>query len=108
MSAQAQFVPCRDGCGAEVEFADGVTLNEAAEELRAKGWVWMASVGRWRCDACANRLSTVTAQLAADPTFADRLDPRSRGALPRNTAVTILPPVDVARHGGEVLDWDGV
>jgi hypothetical protein len=105
MSATAQFVPCRDGCGTEVEFPAGVTLHEAAEQLTAKGWVWLASVARWRCPACANRLNTVKAQLAADPTFADRLDPRSRGALPRNTAVTIVPPVNVAAHGGDTLDW---
>lgn len=100
-----QFVSCRDGCGAEVEFPDATTLAEAAAALTAKGWVWLSSVGRWRCDGCANRLTTVVAQLEADPTFADRLDPRSRGALPRNTAVTIVPPVNVAMHGGEVLDW---
>ena len=104
--SHAQFVPCRDGCGTEVEFAAGTTLHEATEALNARGWVWLASVGRWRCQACAERLTTVRAQLAADPTFADRLDPRSRGALPRNTAVTIVPPVNVAQHGGEQLDWD--
>lgn len=101
-----QVVNCRDGCGTYVEFSDNANLETAATELTAAGWGWLSSVSRWRCPGCIERLNTVTAALAADPDFADKLDPRSRGALPRNTASTILPPVNVAAKQANQLSWE--
>lgn len=103
---EVQVVNCRDGCGTFSEFAFGTVLEEAAVELSAAGWTFLASVARWRCPACGERLTAVTASLASDPDFADKLDPRSRGALPRNTAVTIVPPADVAKEANSQLSWD--
>ena len=103
---ELQIVNCRDGCGTFEEFPIGTLLEEATSRLNACGWSFLASVARWRCPGCYVRLSEVAASLAADPNFADKLDPRSRGALPRNTAVTIVPPANVAAEANSQLYWE--
>lgn len=105
-SKEVQVVNCRDGCGTFVEFPFEATIEEAATELSTAGWTFLSSVARWRCKACGERLTAVTASLASDPNFADKLDPCSRGALPRNTAVTIVPPANVTAEANSQLSWD--
>lgn len=104
--SQILVVNCRDGCGTFEPFAPEVSAEEASDALLAIGWLFLASVSRWRCPACKDRLDNVIAASVNDPDFADKLDPRSRGALPRNTAVTILPPANVAEQDNSTLVWE--
>lgn len=103
--SDVQVVNCRDSCGAAVGFPSETSMEEARTSLTEAGWVWLDSAFRWRCPTCSRKLSEVTAAQVSDPAFVDEIAPRSRGALPKNTAETIKPPVDVAKEANSQLDW---
>ena len=79
-------VACREGkaCGKEVASDD---------EAMQAGWTWLAVAGGWRCGDCVRSLRQAGAIAGTDGQTEDLLDPKSRGALPKETASGILPPV---------------
>jgi hypothetical protein len=85
MSEQA-FIQCRDGCGALVRPDDNGD---------APGWTLLAIAGGWRCGACTRALDKAARIAGLNEDSPDNLPPDSRGALPKETASTITPPVRI-------------
>lgn len=73
------MINCRDGCGAETTDDGG-------------SFTFLAIAGGWRCGACVRKLLETSALVGVDGETTDKLDPKSRGALPKETASTISPP----------------
>ena len=78
-------IGCRDSCGAKVEGFE--------EDALKAGWHYLMITKNWRCPDCTRALG-MAQHLQGTPGgyTPDRLDPKSRGALPRETASGILPP----------------
>lgn len=76
-------IRCRGLCGS------AVPDDEAA--LRA-GWSYLQITAGWRCGSCERELRAAGRITGHDQADADTLAPDSRGALPKSTASTILPP----------------
>ena len=78
-------VACREGeaCGKEVASED---------EAMQAGWSWLAVAGGWRCGDCVQILLQAGAIVGTGGQTEDKLDPTSRGALPKETASSITPP----------------
>jgi hypothetical protein len=75
---------CRDQCGR------ALPGEEAAMQA---GWTCLSIAGGWRCGPCGAELYAASRLVGAGEPGRDELPPDSRGALPRETASTILPPV---------------
>lgn len=76
---------CHDACGAVVADEDAAT---------AAGWSYLHALQSWRCGACARALYEASVIKGTEPVpFTDTLPPSSIGALKRETASTIQPPV---------------
>lgn len=84
------FIGCRGGCGAKQ--VDG----EAAAHA---GWRYLEITRGWRCAACDRALTAASGIVGRGVDAGDSLDPSDRGALPKETASTILAP-SVPRNGG--------
>lgn len=77
-------IRCRGLCDASV------VDDEAA--LRA-GWSYLQITAGWRCGPCGRALLAAAHFVGTDqPAAVDTLPPNSRGALPKETASTVLPP----------------
>lgn len=83
MSVEFHAIRCRDRCGRSV--ADDAAALQA-------GWSSLSIAGGWRCGACTSTLAAAGRIVGADLQTEDGLPPDSRGALPKETASTILPP----------------
>jgi hypothetical protein len=84
MSTSDNGIRCRSQCGASVSDDDAA--------LRA-GWSYLQITAGWRCGACNRALIAARDIVGGQGGFsADPLPPDSRGALPRETASSILPP----------------
>ena len=77
-------IRCRDTCGRSVE-------DEAAA-LQA-GWSYLEITKAYRCGACDGALRAVRHIIGPDAVTPDNLPPDSLGAIKRETASGILPPV---------------
>ena len=86
-------VGCRDGCGRSYA---------TEEEPTQQGWSWLPIVRGWRCPECRRALEAARSiePLAAGE-FLDPLPPTSRGALPKETASTIVAPTVPLTGEGE-------
>jgi hypothetical protein len=76
-------IRCRGQCGAVV--ADDRAALQA-------GWSYLQITAGWRCGACERELYAASHIVGTDTVTSDALDPKSRGALPKETASSILPP----------------
>lgn len=97
---------CRDGCGLEVI---GANYAEAEKKAGDAGWAYQhIRGGGYRCGACERALlaAQTLAGAPAAEAFVDRVPRHSRGALPKETASTILPPFASGRGSSGALDWD--
>lgn len=64
-----------------------------AADIEASGWELLSISTRYRCGECTRELHEVAALLGVPPgDFVDAVPPGSRGALPKETSLTILPP----------------
>lgn len=81
--ADTPTIRCRGLCGA------ALPDDEAA--LRA-GWSYLQITTGWRCGLCERELRAAGGIAGHDQASEDALPPSSRGALPRETASSILPP----------------
>lgn len=76
-------INCRSGCG--------VTMADEAAAIQA-GWWYLQITRGWRCPSCDRELLNASSLVGTADETTDTLDPNSRGALPKETASTILPP----------------
>lgn len=77
-------ISCSTGCKRTVE--DEVGASTA-------GWEYLSISARWRCPTCYRELRAAASIVGGTKQAADTIvDPKSRGALRRETASTILPP----------------
>jgi hypothetical protein len=83
-NAEDPLIRCRDACGA-------VVADE--QEAQDSSWSWLSISKAWRCPECMRALRTAAALVGTDGVTADTLPPHSRGALPKETASSIAPPV---------------
>jgi hypothetical protein len=82
-----EVIACSSGCG------NKTWLNEKGEPAQA-GWEYLSISARWRCGTCWRELRAASAFPGAPAgEFIDAIPPDSRGALPKETATTISPPV---------------
>jgi hypothetical protein len=77
-------IRCRDACGAVVHD------EQQAED---SAWSLLAISNAWRCPACDRALRQAAQIVGTEGITPDTLPPASRGALPKETASTIAPPV---------------
>lgn len=56
------------------------------------GYTCLSIAGGWRCGPCVALLLAAGAMEGTAGMTPDPLPPTSRGAIPRETAATILPP----------------
>lgn len=82
--SDAPSIRCRGQCGS------ALPDDEAAQRA---GWSYLQITAGWRCGACERALIEA-AHLTGTPGgySPDPLPSSSRGALPRETASSILPP----------------
>ncbi len=78
------MISCQDRCGASV--ADEMAAQQAA-------WTYLSITGRYRCTDCRRALAAAATMRGTDDETPDTLPRDSRGALPKETASTITPPV---------------
>jgi len=80
------LIRCHDACGATI------TVLEPHEAIAA-GWHHLSITGSWRCGPCARALGYAAQIVGTEGGYSpDPLPPTSRGALPKETASSILPP----------------
>lgn len=80
---ETTIIGCRGGCGAK--------QPDDAAAARA-GWRYLEITKGWRCGSCERELAQAsTMQGQGDGSVAE-LPPTDRGALPKETASTILAP----------------
>jgi hypothetical protein len=77
------MVGCRGMCGAQVPDEDAA--------MKA-GWSYLQITKGWRCGTCERELAAANSIVGQDEGTADTLAPHDRGALPKETASTILAP----------------
>lgn len=77
------MITCRGECG----------IKQPSEEAALQaGWSHLEISNGWRCGACGRLLREAGSIVGTDGVTEDRLAPDSRGALPKETASTILQP----------------
>lgn len=80
------MISCRDECGTRIN-------DEIAAAIA--GWSYLSITRSYRCGVCCRVLAAAFATVGREALASDcvdRLDPRSRGALPRETASGITAP----------------
>lgn len=78
------MIGCRGLCGAELKDEDAATKA---------GWSYLQITAGWRCGSCDRELFAASKLVGINGTSSEDLIPStSRGALPKETASTILPP----------------
>lgn len=83
------FIGCRGGCGAKQPDDDAAALA---------GWRYLQITKGWRCGPCDRDLVAASSLRGQGADTGDALDPQDRGALPKETASSILAP-SVPRSG---------
>lgn len=99
-------IRCRDGCGLEVV---AQTYADAEQKCNDAGWSYQhIRGGGYRCGTCERALlgAQTIPGAPAQEDFVDQVPPRSRGALPKETASTIVPPFRPGHSSSGQLDWD--
>jgi hypothetical protein len=76
-------VKCRGACG------KSHPDDQAAAQA---GWNHLWITRGWRCGDCERALQAASAIVGTDQEFQDELPRDSRGALPKETASTIMQP----------------
>lgn len=79
-------IGCRDSCGREVRGFE--------EDALLVGWHYLDITKNWRCPDCTRALGAAQNIVGTEGGYApDPLPPTSRGALAKETASSIYPPV---------------
>jgi hypothetical protein len=82
--AKPVYISCSGGC----------KKTWLANDIDKSGWSLLEISGRYRCPTCTHLLHGVSFIPGTRPgDFIDKVPPNSRGALPKETASTISPPV---------------
>lgn len=77
------FIGCRGGCGGK----------QPDDEAAARaGWRYLEITKGWRCGSCERALALASTMHGHGTDGGDALNPHDRGALPKETASTIMPP----------------